>query len=243
LLRAFVALALGGQGALEARFGDASLTAMSIAMAGLVSAVVYIAWKLGSAPSVQLLVPDVLFLLLLVPTLSIASTIELSDSALGGASEHFLLSALAVLGLLALGALLGAYLAVDQPALAGPSILPGTLAVAAVLGGGERFAVGALHEGLSLAWMAAAGLTLLYSLVVPRLRAVALLSGVLTCIVLLVGTGARESEGTSISASNAAIAYLAIALAGVLVAGAPGLAARLRRYVERPPGAPAPPSF
>ena len=232
LSRAFCALVFAATPTLETRFAGAALTLVCLGLAGFVAALAYVAWKMNSAPAFMLLAPDVAALGVLVPTVVVASGIEVADSQLGGRSVHFLLACLAVLGVLGIVALLAAALGVERPLLPPLACLAGALSIAVVLGGGERFAAGSLATGLSGAWMAAGLTTFGAGLFKPRLRALIAPTAYAACATLVIVAGAASSGRAGVSSGNAGLAYIVAVGAGLAVLGLPRVTARFARELE-----------
>jgi hypothetical protein len=232
LSRAFCALVFAATPTLETRFAGAALTIVCLGLAGFVAALAYIAWKMNAAPSFTLLTPDVAALGLLIPTIVVASGIEVADSALGGRSAHFLLACLAVLGVLGIVACGAAALGVERPTLPPLATLAGALSIAVVLGGGERFAAGSLASGLSAAWMAAGLTTVAANFFPPRLRAMLAPSAYAGVASLAILAGAASSGRAGVSSGNAGLAYIVAVLAGAAVLGLPRVTARFERELE-----------
>ena len=240
LSRALCALVFGATPTLETRFAGAALTLVCLGLAGFVAAVVYVAWKMNAGTTVNLLAPDVAALALLVPTIVVASAIEVADSELGGRSAYFLLACLAVLGVLALVTLTAAALGVERTGLAPLAALAGALSIAIVLGGGERFAAGSLAHGLSAAWMIAGLVTLGAGLTPITMRAVVAPSAYAGCASLAILAGAGANGRAGISSGNAGLAYLVAVTAGLAILFMPRLTTRLAQELTAPEPEPLP---
>ena len=231
LSRAFCALVFAATPTLETRFAGAALTIVCLGLAGFVAALAYIAWKMNSAPSFTLLTPDVAALGVLIPTIVVASGIEVADSALGGRSAHFLLACLAVLGVLGIVACGAAALGVERPTLPPLATLAGALSIAVVLGGGERFAAGSLANGLSAAWMAA-GLTTVAAGFFRRACEPCSRRPPTPASPVWPSWLARPPAAGPASAAATRLAYIVAVVAGMAMLGLPRFTARFERELE-----------
>jgi hypothetical protein len=232
--RAFCAVAFAGFAAFETRFGDSALVIASVGLAAFISAIVYVSAKMQSEFSLGVLLPDVVALLLLPSALWIASGIKVADERFGGNAGHFLLAALAVLGLTGVIMILAAVASVRAPERSVLGAMSGSLAAIAVLAGGSRFASGSLPDGLSVAWMVTAAITLSDGIVSPRSRHVLRFAVVVgfALVVFIVGVTASSSADNTTNDVIATIAAGGICAAVLML---PGWTARLSTEVVETP--------
>ena len=243
LARVFVALVFAATPTLERRFAGASASLVSLALAAFVGSIAYVAWKMQSARSAVLLTTDVAALALLIPTVVIASAINVADAERGGQRGYVVLAGLAVLCVLGIVALVAATLGYTQPALPALALLPAVLGIATVLGSGGRFAGNDLARGLSAAWIVSGLLTFVTWLVRQPLRPLMAPGGFAAFTSLIIVVGATSGNRASADATNVGIAYIIIALAGAMLLLAARLAGRIAREQEAGPElAPLPPS-
>jgi hypothetical protein len=213
MVRAWCGLCFAVVATLEERFGDTTLLLVALVLSVSTGVVTYFAWKMTSALATGLLAPDVLALALLVPVLASASGVLVADQRLSDRGPYFLLAALATLGALGLIELLAVIGNANVPRQLALAALPAALCVAAVLGGGERFSAGAIHEGLSVAWMVAAVVTLVDGLVAAPPNVVPVVAFTLIAVTIVLA-GSSGGATSTITARNAAIAYFTTAAAG-----------------------------
>jgi hypothetical protein len=133
LARAFCAITFAGYAAFDERFGDAALVVVSLGLCAFIGSLAFVAVKMQSAFTFGLLVADALSLALIPSTLWIASGIKVADERFGGNAGHFLLSALAVLGLTLIVFCIAAIANWDEPDRAALAAMAGGCSVIAVL--------------------------------------------------------------------------------------------------------------
>lgn len=138
---------------------------MSLGVAAVAGGV----WYTLRTPVRRDLAADAVTLACLVPTIVVASGIQLADARFGGRAENVLAAMGAVAAVFAIVAFIGASERGAGFGFVALAALPAALSVAAIIGGTTVFAGGQTWQGLSLAWMAAAGATLVY-LVIPASR-------------------------------------------------------------------------
>lgn len=211
----------------EARIGDAALAAVSVATGAVAIGLALVVWYTAALVRREL-VADAVSLLVLVPAAGVASGIELADARFGGRSLNFLAATLAILAIFCLCATLGSMGGSARGPVAQASALPAALVIAAVIGGASRFSAGSLWQGVSLAWMAAAVLTLAMGVIPPARRLYVPTLGYAAFAVSMLFIGLASGSGASIAGSTAALAVAATAFAGVvLIILGPGQAARM----------------
>lgn len=218
--------------AFQVRLGGLALPIMCVVLATLTGVA---AWALGRSEarrSWSLNATDSASLLLLVPVVVVASSIEVADSRLGGATSHFVAAALAVLAIVGIVATVAILSSVESPLATGIALLPAALIVAASIGAAERFAAGNLGQGLTAAWMIAGLATLLDGFVSPRTRP--LVPPVSFAVFALVVALARTSGDPAVSTSNVTIALLTTAASGATLLLAPVATTRVRLFVTDP---------
>lgn len=167
--RAVVAAGFVFVPAFRPRLGDATLTVITIGLALGVAAAAGGVWHVLRTPVRRDLLADVVTLTCLVPTIVVASGIQLADARFGGRAENVLAAMGAVAAVFAIVAFTGASEGGTRFGFVALAALPAALSVAAIIGGTTVFAGGQTWQGLSLAWMAAAGASLVY-LVAPGAR-------------------------------------------------------------------------
>jgi hypothetical protein len=166
-----------------------------------------------------LLVPDAFALALIPSTLWIASGIKVADERFGGNAGHFLLAALAVLGLTLIVFCIAAIVNWDDPDRAALAATAGGCSVIAVLGAGTRFSAGQLPDGMSLAWMAAAALTLADGLVSDRSRGTLRIAGTAGFVAFVIVLGlSADGQGGANTSNNVTGSLVALAVAGAMLA-------------------------
>lgn len=237
LSRGFCAVVFAAVPTLETRFASATLSLVCLGLAAFVGALVYLSWKMRAPRALALLGPDVASLALLLPTIAVASGLEVADTGLGGRSTHFLLAGVAVLGVLGLVALVAATLGLTDPDLPALAALPGALSVAVVLGGGARFAAGSLANGLSVAWMLAGLATFGVWLARRRVRPAIPASVFAIGAAIVIVAGASAGGQNQVSSGNAGLAYIVTVVAGLVILGLPRLTASFARDASAEPAA------
>lgn len=217
IARGFCAVVFGGFGAIAARFGDAALTVTSLGLAGFVAAIAYVAVKMQAEFTVGTLVADVIALAVLPATLWIASGVMVADAQFGGNAGHFVLSILAVLSLTLVILAVAAVVNISAPRRAALGGMAGAFSVIAIIGGGSRFSSGSLPDGMSLAWMAAAALTLADGIVNPRARDTLRVVGVSAYAGIVVVLGMTDNSLVSGNTSNSVVGVLVALVIAALV--------------------------
>jgi hypothetical protein len=219
LARAFCAITFAGYAAFDERFGDAALVVVSLGLCAFIGSLAFVAVKMQSAFTFGLLVADAVSLALIPSTLWIASGIKVADERFGGNAGHFLLSALAVLGLTLIVFCIAAIANWDEPDRAALAAMAGGCSVIAVLGAGTRFSAGQLPDGMSFAWMAAAALTLADGMVSPRSRGTLRVAGIAGFVAFVIVLGlSADNQGGANTSNNVTASLLALVVAGALLA-------------------------
>lgn len=238
LVRAFCAVAFAGFGAFEERFDDAALTVLSIGLAVFVFAIVYVAVKMQSAITVGILLPDAIGLLNVPAMLWIASGIKVADPQFGGGAGNFVLAVLAVLAMFSIVAVVSTVVNWGDPLRAGLGALGAGFAIVAIFSSGERFAAGALTDGMSLAFMVAGVVTLLDGFVMPRARALLRTITIGGFVAIMVIAGLVGGRSAAMSGTNTVIALLATFLVAGMLLALPGFAQTIRSESLRTPELP-----
>ncbi|MGH9173677.1 MAG: hypothetical protein ACRD1H_04945 [Vicinamibacterales bacterium] len=172
---------------------------------------------------------DGLTLATLVPTVVVASRIEVADSRLGGATMNFLAAAGAVLAVVTIVSLVAALACAERPDTATIALLPAALTVAAIIAGAERFAADNVAQGLTAVWIVAGVATLCFG--VANQRARSMVSPVAFAMVAVVATALAGDGMAEVTTSNTLIAILLTAATGGLLLLAPAGAVRASVYV------------
>jgi hypothetical protein len=207
---------IGGLSRFEERFGALALPLLCLGLAVCCVAAVAVSQNLALGAAWPLLAVDVLTLTVLLPTVVVASGIEVADVRLGGRPASFLAAATAVVCVMVVVAILAFWLTVAAPSLAQLAVLPAALLVAVALAGAERFSAGHLAAGLSLAWMVASVVTILDGLSRHAVRS--LLPAIsFAAFVILVSLLARSGATAEVDARNTMIALVVTACAGALL--------------------------
>ncbi|HUG17319.1 MAG TPA: hypothetical protein VMM78_20100 [Thermomicrobiales bacterium] len=142
-----------------------------------------------------------------------ASSIGIADARIGGGAGHFAAASVVVVGatvIVAVAASAVCYRSVQTGVLA---MLPAPMVVAAVIGGADRFAAGSLAQGLAIAWLATAALTLLDGVAGDELRSLVAPAG-FAIFAIVMAVVARSDAPSQMSATNSALALITTALAG-----------------------------
>jgi hypothetical protein len=216
--------------ALDDRFGAATLALMCAAMAALCVGSVYLVRNADVGQTWPLIATDALTLLLLVPVVAVASGIEVADAQLAGQADNFAASAVAVIAVTIIIGLTATVLSFRSPSLGQLALLPATLIVAAAIAGADRFSAGTLAQGLSVAWMVAALLTLVEGLSGAHIRPLLPASG-FSIFAIAVALISRNGTAAHVSTTNAAIALIVTAIAGGVLLLVPGFSARMQAHV------------
>ena len=218
--------------ALEPRFGDATLLILGMVLGATVAAIVYVAAKLTAAQPAGTLAPDVLALALFVPILAAVSDVQVAGERPGSQNGYFFMAAIAALCVLGLVELVAALGNADRPLSIAVGAVPAALCIAVVLGGVERYSAGAITDGLSIAWMLAAAVTLVSGLL--RFTPTGIMVGAYALIAAVVLIVSRGSATTEISGGNRAIAFLVTLAAGASLAAMPRVARLVAGAPMRP---------
>ena len=200
----------------EERMGDPALAAVCIGAGGTAIALTILVWY-TTAMIRRELVADAVTALVLVPATSLASGIELADARFGGRSLNFLAATLAILAIFLITATIGSLGGSARGPLAQASVLPGALVIAACIGGASRFSSGTFWQGVSLAWMAAAALTLLIAFLPQARRTLIPTLGYAVFAIVMLYLGLASGSGESIEGAVAALAAAATALPGFMM--------------------------
>jgi hypothetical protein len=182
----------------EARIGDAALAAVCLAVGAVAIALAFAVWYTTALVRREL-IADAVSLMVLVPAAGVASGIELADARFGGRSLNFLAATLAILAIFCLSATIGSMGGSARGPVAQASALPAALVIAAVIGGAGRFSAGSLWQGVSLAWMTAAVLTLAMGVLPPARRVFVPTLGYAAFAIAMLFFGLASGSGASIA--------------------------------------------
>lgn len=201
---------------LERNLGESALTAVSWGLGLLLLGGIVLLRRAGR-PIEWRIAADAISLLVLVPVLVMASSIEVADARLGGRSLNLLAAAVATLLVYLIVVTVATRAGADRTPASQIGALPGALAILIILLGTEYFAAGAAWRGLSIAWMVAAVASVVSTFVSVHARAiVAPVALALVAIGLLVPDFLGESE-RSLSAQSSGIAVIVSALAALVL--------------------------
>lgn len=200
----------------EERIGGAALAAVCVATGAVAIGLALVVWYTAALFRREL-VADAISLLVLVPAASVASGIELADARFGGRSLNFLAATLAIMAIFCLTATIGSMAGSARGPVAQTSALPAALVIAAVIGGASRFSGGNLWQGISLAWMVAALLTLATAVLPPTRRVFVPTLGYAAFAIGMLFLGLASGSGQSIAGSTAALAVTATVFAGFVL--------------------------
>lgn len=229
LSRAACAIGFGMVPGVSNRFGDAALVVVCLLLGLAVSGAVAMLHRAGRPLGWQL-IADAITLMVLLPALITASGIEVADARYGGRGENFLAAAAALVLL---------YVIVTTVATRGWSDLritgqtgaaPAALSITIILLGTNHFSAGGMWRGLSIAWMVAAGVTLMVTLSPGRFRQFVVPGTFLAFAVGVVMLNA-SSDGRALSSGTSTVAALATAVVAAILILAPMLSTATKRTV------------
>lgn len=231
-VRAICAIGFGFVPAISDQFGDAALALVSVAMAALVAAIVLSLIRM-SRPLEWPLLADAATLFILVPTLVTASGIEVADARFGGTRINFFAAATAVVLLYVIVVTIATRGWSQRGSVGQLGALPGAFSITVVLLGAANFSAGGIWRGLSVAWMAAALVTVLAMLAPTRYRPIVAPLAFALFAAGVVFTNASSDERASLSSASSAIAALCATVVAAVLILIPG--SRPLREVEPPP--------
>ena len=191
----------------QEQLGDAALAAIALMAGAFAIGLAVLVWYSTSLIRRELVV-DAIFLIVLVPAVSVASGIELADARFGGRSLNFLAATLAILAIFSIGATIASWGGSARGSVAQASVVSGGLVIAAVIGGASRFSGADLWLGVSLAWMVGGAMTLVAALLPPAFRGITLTSVYTMFGLVMLYTGLAGS-GEPIEGSVATLAIMA----------------------------------
>jgi hypothetical protein len=227
LTRGFVAICLLAAPTFEARLGSAALPFVCVALAATCALIAAGMRSSSRASGWTSPAADTVTLLTVVPAAALASGIEVADSRLGGGAGYFAAAAAAVIGATAIVALVAASLTYGTPTSSSIALLPAPMIVAAVIAGADRFSAESFTQGLGMAWIAAALITVLDGLTSEQVRSLLPPLGFAVFVVLVVLIG-RSGSPSQVTATNSAIALVTTAIAGAALLWLPSVATDAR---------------
>jgi hypothetical protein len=209
LSRAACAVGFGMVPGMSNRFGDAALVVVCVLLGAAVAGAVFLLYRAGRALEWQL-VADAMTLIVLLPALITASGIEVADARYGGRGENFLAAATALVLLFVVVTTVATRGWANLRTSGQTGSVPAAFSITIILLGTNHFSAGGMWRGLSIAWMVAAGVTLLATLAPARYRPY-IVPG--SFILVAVGVVMLNASGSSQSISSGASAVAALATA------------------------------
>lgn len=201
------------------RFADSALTVLSLIMGVGVAALVFLIYRAGRPIEWQMLA-DSTTLIVLMPVLITASAIEVADARFGGRGVNFLAAAAALVLLFLVVTTIATRGWADRRQEGQTGALPAAFSITIVLLGTNHFSAGGMWRGLSIAWMAAAVVTVLSGVVPARMRPLVVPVAFMLFAVGVVVVNA-SAAGRALSSGASAIAALAVASVAAILILAP----------------------
>lgn len=234
-VRAVIAVGFGMTPVLEERFDDLAFVLVCVGCASVASLAIVWDWQMQRGPFRRDLLSDILSLLVLVPVVEVANSIQIADSRFGGRLPNVLAG---------LGAALAVYMMVillmrtipprfrTDPSI---GVLPGALIIAAGIGGADLFAAAQFWQGMSAAWLLAALATLIYGLGPRALRGIISIATFVFFAVAVFVLAASDSSGPNVNPSASEVSIVAVIAVGLLLLAAMAPPAARRRSRPTPP--------
>ncbi len=227
LSRAACAVGFGMVPGVSSRFGDAALVIVCMLLGLAVAGAAAMLYRAGKQLEWQL-IADAMTLMVLLPALITASGIEVADARYGGRGENFLAAAAALVLLYVVVTTVATRGWADLRLAGQTGAVPAALSITIVLLGTNHFSAGGMWRGLSVAWMVAAGVTLLVTLSPGRYRHVVV---PVTFLIFAVGVVMlnASSDGRALSSGTSSVAALTTAVVAAILILIPLLSPATKR--------------
>jgi hypothetical protein len=217
LSRALCAVGFGFVPSLSARLGDSALAIVSAVLAMLLLGVVFLLLRMNR-PVEWRLVADSATLLVLVPVLVTSSGLAVADARFGGRGINFLAASAAVACLFVVIVVIATRGGADRNAAGQIGGLPAAFSIVIIIMGTSYFSAGAISRGLSIAWMAAAVVTVVVMLVPVGRRSIFAPAAFALFTAALVISDILGDGGSALNAETSAIAVMTtLFVAAVLI--------------------------
>lgn len=209
------------------RFGDAALVIVCLLLGAAVACAAAMIYRAGRPLEWQLLA-DAMTLVVLLPALITASGIEVADARYGGRGENFLAAAIALVLLYVVVTTVATRGWSELRTLGQTGAVPAAFSITIILLGTNHFSAGGMWRGLSVAWIVAAGVTMLTTLVPGRYRHWVVPTSFMVFAVGVVLLNA-SSEGRALDSGTSTVAALATATVAAILILVPLLAPPTQR--------------
>ncbi len=201
--------------------GDASLVAICVVLGTVAAIVAGLSWHYSGGTVRRELAADVVSLVLVVPIVAVAVSIQVADVRFGGRGNHFLASAIAVFFGYLIVVVVATFAGAIRDRTSQVAVLPAALVIAAVIGGAGRFSSANVWKGVSLAWILAAAATFMFALLPRNLRGFIVPAVYIVFAIVVLATSSSADGESMIGASSAGLATALTIVVGVVLVAIP----------------------